>query len=240
MAVARDRLSIAPEVADAVEDLDGLLSRLTAWDCQTCGREIGEAECSLALGPHPARPDQGLAALHHASCRPSQITPGGGVRTAATVYSGGGLAHLLPGQEAPQSVVVVNTQLEHAYIRRTEAGWRPMAMPALRQAGMLRATPTPPSAEPYALPPETMRIELAVTPEEKQLGLVTVRLMLGGDVLCSSATSAQAMGPAAEGGNAWVVHSPLWGPDSGDELVLAELLGARDALMAWVSLPRPQ
>jgi hypothetical protein len=130
-------------------DRDSILRWVTnMWPvaCQTCGDPLGSTVDICADGPFGS--DKVLLSMHHSSCRPSGVTPPGGVRMkcATSSYVVGNLG----GKDGKHGrddipVMVVNPSCEQLQLRRTDAAdWSNAILEPFKDLGFIPGGKTPP------------------------------------------------------------------------------------------------
>lgn len=145
--------SFKVHVSFSLEDLmdrDSILRWVTnMWPvaCQTCGDPLGATADVCADGPFSS--DKVLLSMHHSSCRPSGVTPPGGVRMkcATSSYAVGNLGGKDPRKHGRDDIPVmaVNPSCEQLQLRRTgESDWSNAILEPFKELGFIPGGRTPP------------------------------------------------------------------------------------------------
>jgi len=123
-----------------VEPVRAWLTNLWPVACQTCGEPLGTKADLSADGPIEG--EKILLSLHHSSCRPSGVTPPGGVSMCCptTSFAAGYLARPdWKPRESDVPVMVINPSCEQLQLSRTASGaWRNATVGAFSALGFTR------------------------------------------------------------------------------------------------------
>jgi hypothetical protein len=113
--------------------------------CQSCGHALGSKVDISVDGVVDG--DKVLVSMHHASCRPSSVTPPGGISmTAATAsYAAGSVGAPDAAAHTGIPVMVVNPSCEQLILRRTQAGtWDNSTLDDFSKVGFVHPSGTVP------------------------------------------------------------------------------------------------
>jgi hypothetical protein len=140
----RTQCSYTVDVADAVAeliDLDYLWPWVTnLWPvvCQTCREPIGATADVSADGPIDG--GKVLISLHHSACRPSGITPEGGVtmHRPTSSFAAGCIGDLANPGRSDIPVMVINPSCEQLLLARQDTGsWRNATLDDFAALGLI-------------------------------------------------------------------------------------------------------